>query len=74
MDDVFSTLYFDLEFLQAKLRVTGPADLIRDFKKYRGLITNGVSCNKTILLAFKIHKYNIVNIISTSSIYRLILS
>ncbi|XP_014282024.1 apoptotic protease-activating factor 1 isoform X2 [Halyomorpha halys] len=38
--DLFKSLYFDLPFLEAKLRVCGPADLIQDYKTYKGLITS----------------------------------
>lgn len=41
MDDLFSQIYFDLEFIEVKLRVTGPADLLRDFNKYKSLISKG---------------------------------
>lgn len=40
--DLFKTLYFDLPFLEAKLRVCGPADLIQDYKTYGKLITSQV--------------------------------
>ncbi|CAH1401984.1 unnamed protein product [Nezara viridula] len=36
----FNNLYFDLPFLEAKLRVCGPADLIQDYKNYKSLITS----------------------------------
>lgn len=38
--DLFKSLYFDLPFLEAKLRVCGPADLIQDYKTYHALITS----------------------------------
>ena len=39
----FPGLYLDLEFVGAKLKATGPADLLVDYKKYRTLITRDVS-------------------------------
>ena len=33
--DLFPRLYFDLGFVGAKLRVTGPSDLLSDYSKYR---------------------------------------
>jgi hypothetical protein len=39
----FPKLYLDLEFIGAKLKVTGPGDLLVDYKKYGSFITGGVS-------------------------------
>ena len=32
--DIFPKLYFDLDFVGTKLRVTGPSDLLSDYRKY----------------------------------------
>ncbi|KAJ9575328.1 hypothetical protein L9F63_025720, partial [Diploptera punctata] len=37
----FPKLYLDLEFIGAKLKITGPGDLLVDYKKYRKHITAG---------------------------------
>jgi hypothetical protein len=39
----FPNLYLDLEFIGAKLKVTGPGDLLVDYKKYSSFITGKVS-------------------------------
>jgi hypothetical protein len=39
----FPNLYLDLEFIGAKLKVTGPGDLLVDYKKYSRFITGEVS-------------------------------
>jgi hypothetical protein len=39
----FPGLYLDLEFVGAKLKATGPGDLLVDYKKYRRFITRDVS-------------------------------
>lgn len=44
MWDEFYSLFIDLNFIGAKLKVTGPGDLLVDYKKYRSYITRGVSC------------------------------
>lgn len=44
MFDRFS-VYFDLKFIAAKIKVVGCADLLRDFQIYRRHITRGVSGN-----------------------------
>lgn len=47
----FPGLYLDLEFVGAKLKATGPGDLLVDYKKYRRFIAGDVSyetCNNTV--------------------------
>ena len=47
----FPELYLDLEFVGAKLKATGPGDLLVDYKKYRKFITTDVShemCSDTV--------------------------
>lgn len=39
----FPVLYLDLEFVGAKLKATGPGDLLVDYKKYHKFITRDVS-------------------------------
>lgn len=39
----FPKWFFNLKFLEAKISVTGPADLLTDFKKYRKYIVVHVS-------------------------------
>lgn len=43
MFDEFSKLYFDLNFIGAKIKATGIADLLRDFEAYASNITHNVS-------------------------------
>ncbi|XP_066999982.2 apoptotic protease-activating factor 1 [Anabrus simplex] len=38
---MFKKLFLDLEFIGAKLKVTGPGDILVDFRKYRDHIING---------------------------------
>jgi apoptotic protease-activating factor len=39
----FPKLYLDLDFVGAKLKVTGPGDILVDYKKYRVFIIGDVS-------------------------------
>jgi apoptotic protease-activating factor len=39
----FPKLYLDLEFIGAKVKVTGPGDVLVDYKKYRKFIVGDVS-------------------------------
>lgn len=41
--ELFPKIFFDLRFIGEKLKVTGPADLLLDFRKYRNFITCEVS-------------------------------
>lgn len=48
--ELFPRIYFDLPFLSAKLRSTGPSDLLNDFRKYRDFICGTVSKISLFLL------------------------
>lgn len=37
----FEVWYFDLEFIEGKLKVAGPADLLLDYKRYQTHFTDG---------------------------------
>ena len=53
--DLFSSIYLDLNFVGEKLKITGPADLLLDFRKYRSFITRGVRRTfYTLLLTAKL--------------------
>ncbi|PSN50314.1 hypothetical protein C0J52_10118 [Blattella germanica] len=69
---MFPKLYLDLEFVGAKLKYTGPGDVLVDYKKYNQLITNGGELHKAILRDFErfvqkhgldLHKYHDMDII-----------
>lgn len=53
MYDLFSKIYLDLEFVEAKVRSVGSADLLADFRKYREYITNKVPEYVETLRAFE---------------------
>ena len=39
---LFPEIYLNLDFISAKLRATGPSDLLNDFRKYEDYIRGGV--------------------------------
>lgn len=41
--EYFPRVYLDLPFISAKLRATGPSDLLSDFRKYKDYILGNVS-------------------------------
>lgn len=41
--ELFPKIYLNLSFISAKLRATGPSDLLNDFRKYKNYITKSVS-------------------------------
>lgn len=48
--DEFPVLYFDLNFIGAKLKAVGPADLLTDFCRYHDYITKNNVSNCRFLL------------------------
>lgn len=54
----FPKWFFNLKFLEAKICVTGPADLLTDLKKYRQYIVLNVSiivkCINCVIIIIKI--------------------
>ena len=55
---LFQQIYLNLQFVSAKLRATGPSDLLNDFRKYEDYISGPVrAVNSQIesLLAVKYH-------------------
>ncbi|CAG7833833.1 unnamed protein product [Allacma fusca] len=47
--DIFPQIYLDLKFIGEKLRLTGPADVLTDFRKYGTYIVDGKEQNQTFL-------------------------
>lgn len=47
---LFPTVYLDLQFVGEKIRVTGPADLLVDIKKYLDFIVCEVCCKKSFIM------------------------
>ena len=41
--ELFPRVYLNLSFISAKLRATGPSDLLNDFRKYKDYISETVS-------------------------------
>lgn len=52
MFNEFSTMYFDLNFIGAKIKATGIADLLRDFELYAKYITHHVSVRRIYFIYF----------------------
>lgn len=53
MYDLFPKVYLSLEFVEAKVRSVGSADLLADYRKYRDHITNKVAESIETLRAFE---------------------
>lgn len=52
--DVFPKIYFDLDFIGAKIRCAGIADLVGDFIRYQKHITNNEVSIDTFLVSLRI--------------------
>ncbi|GLG98574.1 Transcription initiation factor TFIID subunit 5 [Gryllus bimaculatus] len=76
---LFETIFLDLKFIQSKLRATGPADVIGDFRKYENQIINGnIGNNEKISDIVKfiqvhgldLYKYQNLDIVQSGLLWR----